>query len=572
MTMQLKQKLARIFDDNLETVQWKNYFDYAIMGFILLSTLEVFLSTYDGIEERYGIVLRFIDVLTTIVFTIEVTLRIWCADLLDEEYKGLKGRLKYCLSFYGLIDILSTFPFYLSLAVPINYAAMKSLRLIRVMRLMRVLRIFRYTRSLNILVRAMKASKEQMLVSMQFLFIVTLLHSFILFFVEHEAQPDVYDNGMVSVIWAFMQYIGDPGGFADTPPVTLVGRIIASIIGVLGIAIFAVPAGLIGSAFSDVMNEDDDERKLKEDENRIIHSFKFEQDAQHTRLFAVPRFVALNTILTRKFIATEQIIKAVEQSDCLHLYNLAQAINKQYNPEDKIVVINYKRNTPYGCCIDRGSKITIVSTSGPTEPLTGWFAYHIAKLGGFNYVAKEVEVTPDNPVSYYNITDVNDCTNLPQFLEDINRLSASEGSWVFPVLNAIGLKDRSTQLHFCYATQKHDHTYDDPDGTILDTASFQKMYEMMEQQMESLGLHCDKNDWYVAQPKRNIAHHLECQNVCTLRIECQVAYFNSNSLQVAMDIAKVLKEAFEPEKQMALPPEMVKRPKGKDFGFDDYVD
>ena len=80
----IKKKLARIFDDNLETVQWKNYFDYAIMGFILLSTLEVFLSTYDGMVERYGIVLRFIDVLTTIVFTIEVSLRIWCADLLDE--------------------------------------------------------------------------------------------------------------------------------------------------------------------------------------------------------------------------------------------------------------------------------------------------------------------------------------------------------------------------------------------------------------------------------------------------------------------------------------------------------
>ena len=109
--MTIKQKLARIFDDNLDTYQWKNVFDYDIMGFILLSTLEVFLSTYDNIVERYGKVLHFIDMLTTIVFTVEVSLRIWCADLLDEKYKGFWGRVRYCLSFYGLIDFFPIYTF-----------------------------------------------------------------------------------------------------------------------------------------------------------------------------------------------------------------------------------------------------------------------------------------------------------------------------------------------------------------------------------------------------------------------------------------------------------------------------
>ena len=84
---QLKEELNRVFDDNLHTKQWHNYVDYTIIGFILLSTIEVFLSTYDCIVERYGAWLHAIDYITTAFFTIEVSLRIWCADLLDPKYK-----------------------------------------------------------------------------------------------------------------------------------------------------------------------------------------------------------------------------------------------------------------------------------------------------------------------------------------------------------------------------------------------------------------------------------------------------------------------------------------------------
>ena len=200
----LREELNRVFDDNLHTKQWHNYLDYVIIGLIIISTIEVFLSTYDGVVERYGKWLHFVDWFTTIFFTIEVSLRIWCADLLDEKYKGFWGRIKYCLSFYGLIDILSTYPFYLNFFVKIPYAALKALRIAR------LLRVFRYMKAFNILSRAIMAKKQEMMVSLQFLTIVTLILSFILFFVEHEVQPEVYNNGWRSVVWAFAQYIGDP--------------------------------------------------------------------------------------------------------------------------------------------------------------------------------------------------------------------------------------------------------------------------------------------------------------------------------------------------------------------------
>ena len=157
-----------------------------------------------------------------------------------------------------MIDILSTYPFYLNFVVKIPYTALKALRIAR------LLRIFRYMKAFSILSRAIKSKKQEMVVSLQFLTIVTLILSFILFFVEHEVQPDVYNNGWRSVVWAFAQYIGDPGGFADTPPISLVGRLIATAIGILGIAIFAVPAGLIGSAFTEVMSTDNHEIEIEE--------------------------------------------------------------------------------------------------------------------------------------------------------------------------------------------------------------------------------------------------------------------------------------------------------------------
>ena len=81
----LKYALSGVFDDNLKTRQWENTVDYIIIGFIFLSTIQIFLSTYPVIVEKYGDVLHVIDIVTVAFFTVEVSLRIWCADLLDER-------------------------------------------------------------------------------------------------------------------------------------------------------------------------------------------------------------------------------------------------------------------------------------------------------------------------------------------------------------------------------------------------------------------------------------------------------------------------------------------------------
>ena len=408
--------------------------------------------------------------------------------------------------------------------------------------------------------------------SLQFLIIVTLMLSFVLFFYEHNAQPEVYNNGFKSVIWAFVQYIGDPGGFADTPPITLVGKLVASVIGVLGIAIFAVPAGLVGAGFSEAMDDEKLNKKIQKNINSVVHSFKFEKDQQHTNLFVVPRYKEVNTVITRKFIPYEDILEAVRESDCLHLYDMVNAMNAADHPDSKLVLINYKKNTPYGCCIDRGSKVTIVSTSGNTEPATGWLAYHIAKLGGFNYVAKEIETDLDNPTSYYNIPANTKCPNLKLFLDDISRLSARPDSWVISILGATGLRNRPTQFHFCYNSNKHDDSYNDPASLVKDYATFDALYNGVENMLaEKYDYRCDKNEWY-AIGNANFGHHIVAGNVFTLRVECFVWMFDNRYMSVTKDLAEAFHKVFEPERELVTPPEMLVRPEGRDFGMQDYVD
>lgn len=530
-----KRELSRVFDDNLHTKQWHNYVDYAIIGLIVISTLEVFLSTYDNIVEKYGIWLKVVDYFTVAFFTVEVSLRIWCADLIDDKYKGFWGRVRYCFSFYGLIDILSTYPFYLHFFMPVPYVALKALRIAR------LLRIFRYLKAFNVLNRAMKSKKDEMVVSLQFLIIVTLLLSFILFFVEHEAQPEVYNNGWTSVLWAFAQYIGDPGGFADTPPITITGRIIACIIGVLGIAIFAVPAGLIGSAFSEVMEKDERKEKAEGWAEKLHLAFERKLD-RPTGLHIAPRFVSVMEIQARLGLKEDEIFDAVANCDEFRFINVSSTATKEENVVDQLGVEHYPLNTPYGLCIDRGSKITIFAPSNLVDPIMGWWSYYVAKIGGFNYVSREVGQKRPY-VSFYILTDT-PTEGKEECMADLNRLLNSDDKWVVTLLAASGANEPAypTQFHWTYGAKKGDETYDDPNITIHDVPTFDALYKEFSGLLESkYQLTADHQRYHTNAQTGYFARNLEHKvNAIALRVAWSVTARDMRAIQIAQDLAELM--------------------------------
>lgn len=566
-----KLKLSRVFDDNIETVQWKNSFDYAIISLIVLSVLEVFVSTFDEMMMRYGTILNFIDIFTTIVFTIEVTLRIWCADLLDERYRGFIGRIRYCFSFYGLVDCLSTYSFYLTLVVPVNFAIFKSLRLIRVLRIFRLLRVFRYMKSVRLMGRAIDKCKTELQISMQLLIIVTLILSFILFFVEHEVQPDVYCNGWMSVSWAFAQYVGDPGGFADTPPITPAGQIIAFVVGILGVALFAIPAGIIGGAFSDVMNDDKHESEILCNIEKLHQAFERKLD-RPTGFQIVPRYLTIVDLQARLNLKAEEIIEAVQNDEHFRLANLACTQPANHHPQDTLAVEHFMLNAPYGQCIDRGSGITIFTPSNIVDPIMGWWGYYLAKIGGFNYVS--VELGQARPYkSFYTYNPENLHPHQQEFMDDVNRLCNSKEKWIINILAASGAAepDYPTQVHFGYGGKKGDETYDDPNIMLNDIPLFEAFYSDAKSMLkEKFDIESDKQLYH---NNYNATHYYRClnvkPNVINLRVAWAITCWDMRAIAICRDLALMLRKHLEPERANdALSAELKK----KDIAYDGYND
>lgn len=555
-----KEQMARVFDNDLRTKQWENYVDYVIIALIVLSTLSVFISTFN-VSPLCEKVLSVIDIVTVIAFTIEVTLRIWVADMLDEKYKGFWGRVRYCFTFYGLIDVLSTYTFYVSLFLPLPYSVLKALRVVR------LLRVFRYMHSFRLLKKAMSSKADEMWVSLQFLVIVTLMLSFVLFFYEHNAQPEVYDNGFTSVVWAFAQYIGDPGGFADTPPITLVGRIIACIIGVLGIAIFAVPAGLIGAGFSEAMEDEKQSEKTKKNIKKLQVAFERKLD-RPTGFQIVPQHLSICDIQARMGINADDILEAVAESKNFRLINLAVTQTIDEHPLDKLAVEHFVINRPYGCCIDRGSKITIVSPSSLADPCIGNFSYYLALIGGFNYISRELgEIRPYR--SYYSFADVNQEENLPLYMEDLERLTSREGSWTLTTLVASGANEPAypTIFHFNAGGAKGDESFI-ADGLVVENmTAYREFYaDLTAELMEKYGMDSDHQRYHNGAMANLFARKFNegkgSRNNIIVRIAWSACLWDMRRIAIAKTIADALNRHFESDVEKVYVPELKEKKSG----------
>ena len=552
---QFKLNLARGFDDNLHSKQWHNYLDYCIIGMIVASTISIFVSTFN-VSPLVEKCIYVINIATLIFFTLEVTLRIWVADVINPKYKGFIGRIKYCFTFYGLIDIISTYPFYLQFFIPVPYNMLKSLRIVR------LFRVFRYMRSFRLLNRALSSKKHEMLVSLQFLVIVTLLLSFILYFSEHAVQPDVYNNGFVSVVWAFAQYIGDPGGFAETPPVTFVGRIIACIIGVLGIALFAVPAGLVGAGFTDAMKEEEHEKEVKNNIEKLHRAFERKLD-RLTGFQIVPQHLSICDIQARMGMKTDEIFDAVEASNHFRLINLATTQPVNEHPQDKLVIEHFPINRSYGCCINRNSKITIVSPSSLADAAIGHFSYYLAMIGGFNFISRELgEMRPYR--SFYSFPNrIGHEENLEEYMSDLEELTSKEGSWTFTPLAASGANEPTytTQFHFSAGGVKGDERFEGEDLIVADMEKYKAFYEDLSQILETdYGFKSDHQRYHNCSAKNLFARKYKeghgSRNNIILRIAWSVCLWDMRRIAVARLIAEVLNRHFENDVQKEYSPEL----------------
>tara|TARA_B100000809_G_C14954968_1_gene465243 strand:- start:101 stop:622 length:522 start_codon:yes stop_codon:yes gene_type:complete len=160
------------------------------------------------------------------------------------------------LSTSGIIDLLAILPFYLPFILPFD------LRMLRLFRLLRVLKLSRYSKSLKTISNVLKDTKSELVITIFIAFIFLILSSTLMYYFEHEAQPDKFANVGESLWWAVATLT--TVGYGDIYPVTGLGKFMSGIIALIGIGFIALPTGIISSAFINrVQKNKDSENKCK---------------------------------------------------------------------------------------------------------------------------------------------------------------------------------------------------------------------------------------------------------------------------------------------------------------------
>lgn len=224
-------------------------FDVVLLIAILASILLVMLESIRSFDDKYHFYLNVFEWIITILFTIEYILRII----------SVKKPIKYVTSFYGVIDLLSTIPKYLSI-IFVGTNALVALRALRLLRVFRILKLARYMGASNQLASAIKASRAKISVFLFAVIIAAVIFGTIMYLVEGEENG--FTNIPKSVYWCIVTLT--TVGFGDIAPQTPLGQFIATLIMVLGYGIIAVPTGIVSAEYTKASNADD-EKSAKKD-------------------------------------------------------------------------------------------------------------------------------------------------------------------------------------------------------------------------------------------------------------------------------------------------------------------
>ena len=205
-------------------------FDVTVICLILLSVATVMLESVREVREVMGPELLIAEWCFTILFTLEYILRLM----------SVKRPVRYALSFYGIIDLIAILPTYLSLFVPGSQFFL-TFRLLRLMRIFRILRLSEYTSASRVITSALMASRKKIFVFLvAVLAMVTIIGS-LMYVVEGEANGFI--NIPTSIYWAIVTLT--TVGYGDLSPQTALGKVLASIVMILGYGIIAVPTGIV---------------------------------------------------------------------------------------------------------------------------------------------------------------------------------------------------------------------------------------------------------------------------------------------------------------------------------------
>ena len=244
MKRKFRRELYRILEAQNYS-SWLTKLDQLFFTILIILDISCFiLETSQPLDLNYHWLFKGVAIFSTIFFTLEYGLRLWLCTVERKFRHPVWGRVRYAFTPMAIIDFISTFPFYLVLVFH-NLAFLKTLRLLR---LARILKIGRHSKSVRSLVRVIISKQEELLVTLSIISFLLIIASSLMFFAEHDAQPEVFSSIPASMWWGVVTLT--TVGYGDIYPVTVIGKLLGAGLACFGIGVFVLPAGIVASGFA----------------------------------------------------------------------------------------------------------------------------------------------------------------------------------------------------------------------------------------------------------------------------------------------------------------------------------
>ena len=240
----LKERVAELMRPASREDRVMNRVDKCILALIFMNLIAVVLETVDSLRGSYASVFRWFEFFSMIVFTTEYLLRMWACTSSKKYKHPVRGRIRYALTPFMLLDFLVLLPFYLAAFIAVDLRFVRALRLFR---LLVVFKLVRYSHSLKLFIKVAHDKKEELAVTFGMILMMLLFASCIIFFLEHQRQPEAFSSIPAAMWWAVSTMT--TVGYGDVYPMTTLGKFFGGFVALLGLGMFGLPAAILVTGF-----------------------------------------------------------------------------------------------------------------------------------------------------------------------------------------------------------------------------------------------------------------------------------------------------------------------------------
>ena len=223
--------------------------DVLLISLISLNVLSLILETLPSMKHEYKNFFDGFEMISVIIFSVEYIARVWSS--VENSGRNFKhpvwGRIRYMFTPMAMIDLIVIMPLYLGLFFTVD------LRFMRVLRLLRVFKLTRYSASMSLLLQVLADELKSIGAALFVLCMLIIMASSLIYLAEHAVQPEKFSSIPAAMWWAIVTMTSV--GYGDVVPVTVMGKVLASIISIISIGIVALPAGLLASGFSEAIRQ-----------------------------------------------------------------------------------------------------------------------------------------------------------------------------------------------------------------------------------------------------------------------------------------------------------------------------